>query len=379
MADDAIISGSRTSKFKTVLVYIIGLVVLVGILFLVDTYYNDGDFFGKAIKVYTKSAEGEDVLHVIITFENNEKATDFTHKDVKYTVSFEKVDENGALVGLGVIAKTPEPADVPECTKDTEEADCKQGYECTAEKCTKKQMSCDVDADCPGLYICDGGDASEEGYQGACTPEIIPCDETNPCEAGKTCSDGQCIPAASGCNVDADCAAGETCMGGECVAPSGPPTICGNDLCEAGETLSNCQADCYVDFKVAGIDQGKGGNNIVLNGLFLEKFGTLCIQNLGTADYTGTLEIETSTLDSKDCGAAKVVDSFTFTVPETTYTADGPCVDVSSYYTPLEYYEALLNSDKVIPFTVKIDPNEMLSESNENNNGYRTYIQLIIQ
>ena len=58
MADDAIISGSRTSKFKTVLVYIIGLVVLVGILFLVDTYYNDGDFFGKAIKVYTKSAEG---------------------------------------------------------------------------------------------------------------------------------------------------------------------------------------------------------------------------------------------------------------------------------------------------------------------------------
>jgi len=66
------------------------------------------------------------------------------------------------------------------------------------------------------------------------------------CEPGETCSScpedcGACGPVCG----NGICEAGETCS--SCPADCGacpPPSVCGNSLCEAGETCSNCPVDC---------------------------------------------------------------------------------------------------------------------------------------
>lgn len=346
---------SRKSKN---LFYVVGAGIVIALLLAVMVYFSDYGYAGKATAVYEK-VEGKDVLPVTITFAQDEKDATFKHKDTDYKVSF-----SGVVKGILEELKVVEVASG--CNGD---ADCKEGYGCTADTCVKLQMSCDGDADCPEFYICEGGDAAKEGYQGACTPLVVPCDEANPCEEGKMCADSQCVPAATGCNVDADCAEGESCISNECVTT---PTFCGNNVCEQKETPSNCAEDCYMDLMIN--KDATNSDDAIIHAGYLNEFGYLCVENIGTIRYIGTLEVKLATMDSKDWAAAKENDMVYFTTPELTFEAGGGCVDVNPYFGSVEYDANLFNTEAIIPVAILIDPNNAITEKAEDNNGYRTWI-----
>ena len=47
-----------------------------------------------------------------------------------------------------------------------------------------------------------------------------------------------------------------------CFDPEGCPTVCGNDCCEAGESISNCPADCSFCMSDADCDDGIACNGV---------------------------------------------------------------------------------------------------------------------
>jgi len=87
--------------------------------------------------------------------------------------------------------------------------DCPEGKVCENEKCVEKPPECTTDADCPD---------------------------------GKECKDGKCVEKSKPeCTTDADCPEGKICENEKCVPE---PKVCGDGICEGGETCGNCEDDC---------------------------------------------------------------------------------------------------------------------------------------
>ena len=58
-----------------------------------------------------------------------------------------------------------------------------------------------------------------------------------------------------------------------CFDPAGCPTVCGNDCCEPGESVSSCPADCTLCMSDAQCDDGIACNGVHLSSAFGGRWG----------------------------------------------------------------------------------------------------------
>jgi len=112
------------------------------------------------------------------------------------------------------------------------------GVGCTDDSCNETTNSIDNvpnNGSCDDGLFCNGAETCDATLdcQPASNPCLDSCDETNDVCIG--CGDGTCDPGED-CN---SCAA-------DCISGDLPGAVCGNDLCEAGDSENgvNCPADC---------------------------------------------------------------------------------------------------------------------------------------
>jgi hypothetical protein len=82
-------------------------------------------------------------------------------------------------------------------------------------------VTCCRDCHCPSGYACDNNRCVQTQVCG-----------NHLCELGET---------QASCCVDCGCPSGQTCSGGTCTAPT---EVCGNGHCGVGESMDNCCVDC---------------------------------------------------------------------------------------------------------------------------------------
>jgi len=170
-------------------------------------------------------------------------------------------------LGLGVAVLTGCPPTYPKCDSDEQckshnevcvggqcqecanDANCKAGFVCQANKCVPKP-ECTTDQNCPAGSACTAG---------KCAPKA--CTADGDCGPGARCKNNQCLP--NTCATNEDCRTGETCQSGMCatavVAPSTDtcdwtPVYFAFDkyyLDDVSRTHLNAVADCIKkgDFK----------------------------------------------------------------------------------------------------------------------------------
>lgn len=136
---------------------------------------------------------------------------------------------------------------------------------CGVERITDEGVFC---SECPscGDGLCELPEA--ESCAGvddrACLECPGECTGTSFCTANEVVCAGSvlriCNPAGSAYNVETDCAeTGLICGPGSCVSPG----VCGNDVCEAGESGETCPADCRADQECQPNSATCDGNTLV--------------------------------------------------------------------------------------------------------------------
>ena len=136
--------------------------------------------------------------------------------------------------------------EVPECTSA---ADCREGQQCEAGRCTGTPDDglCRGDNDCPGEQICVAGTCED-----ASSPE---CREDGDCAAGERCFNGVCEDEGGqgDCQSEADCPMDSFCNRRDGSCNPLPPGACRDDsVCEGscniaeGRTIGRC-VDCTSD------------------------------------------------------------------------------------------------------------------------------------
>lgn len=100
------------------------------------------------------------------------------------------------------------------------------------------------------LAACGGSDSTDPASCDAATQGQTSCgaDFTQTCKAGQYCSDETFSECSNGCLSDNNCACNQTCVigAGETVGTcrNRQTAVCGNGMCEAGETAASCASDC---------------------------------------------------------------------------------------------------------------------------------------
>jgi hypothetical protein len=115
---------------------------------------------------------------------------------------------------------------------------------------------------------CNDGDSctrSDTCQGGACTgSNRIPCAATDSCHDVGVCNpaNGICSdpakPDGTSCDDGNACTQPDTCQSGLCTGPM-ICAGCGNTVCDAGENMHNCPADCTLDLAVIVQDSLSGG------------------------------------------------------------------------------------------------------------------------
>jgi hypothetical protein len=123
---------------------------------------------------------------------------------------------------------------------------CQPGTRCDVGEC---RPGCQFDSHCLPSERCDGSVCRTVSAR-ACIDDdgAVACGEAE-CAASSWCRDpvdGVCL---DGCRSSANCPCGHVCTttavvgSGACTDPSGTP-VCGDDVCQPGESEVTCAADC---------------------------------------------------------------------------------------------------------------------------------------
>ncbi len=117
-------------------------------------------------------------------------------------------------------------SDLP-CSLDVE-CEALEAPQCTVVYCEPTLLVCALTPveDCECEPDCEGQQCGHDGCDGTC----------GVCPAGTRCEDAQCVSTL--CTANEQCSAGQVCQAGACTY------VCGNGLCEPGETTASCVADC---------------------------------------------------------------------------------------------------------------------------------------
>ena len=92
-----------------------------------------------------------------------------------------------------------------QCQECAEDANCREGFTCQANKCAPKPPECTTDTACGAGRICEAGKCAE-----------AQCKDDSACNGGK-CQAGRCQAPKDTCTAATDCGEGQDCKSGRCV------------------------------------------------------------------------------------------------------------------------------------------------------------------
>ncbi len=169
--------------------------------------------------------------------------------------------------------------------------DCSDGVDCTTDSCDPATGACAH----PAMNAaCDDGIActTDSCLPGTGCQNLVACNDGNDCTSDTCSSSVGCThsntAAGTPCSDGDGCTSGDLCSGGVC---KGTAAVCGNGLCQCGETAASCKADC-----TGGCGDGVcDGKETVPKcpsdcGLFAKKLGGPCVVP-GTRDVCGNQAI----------------------------------------------------------------------------------------
>ncbi len=215
---------------------------------------------GKCVAVATTCGDGE--------CEPGENPTNCA-KDCKPTCTANCAGKPcGDIDGCGGLCSGPCPGGGT-CTADK---NCQGGSLCGNGTCDPGETNANCATDCKPdcTPACGGKSCGPNGCGGSC----------GLCGTGKACTDeGQCVALGPVCG-NGMCEAGES--NASCPAdckPTGP--VCGNGMCETGETNANCPADCKPTGPVCGNGTCEAGETSASCAADCKTTGGSCVGKCG--------------------------------------------------------------------------------------------------
>lgn len=161
-----------------------------------------------------------------------------------------------AFCGDGICSGNESPDNCPQdCGGDP--------LTCAKEKCPKEFATCVSDSACAKLIACFAGCNDDACYEkcfdqapDGALPAFMPlaqCAEKQCNGGGPVCGDGVCEPGETAQQCPSDCVVPGSCGDGICGPNESPqscpkdcvgPSLCGNGKCDAGESAATCPSDC---------------------------------------------------------------------------------------------------------------------------------------
>lgn len=147
--------------------------------------------------------------------------------------------------------REPEPEPEPECTSNI---DCNDNKVCTKDICTNNscQHQCLTDQGCDDGNVLTINDiCKQQAGKCICKGETVKCYNDNNCNDNNACTVDTChnsrtTDAYCGHAVIDSCDNNDGCCPETCNSTNDNDCnpVCGNEICETGETYSNCSSDC---------------------------------------------------------------------------------------------------------------------------------------